>query len=157
MAKGLKLTKEQEYMFHSNLVPAAYLRRISKQEKYEEKTKMRNRADEIEKKGLELFSDEQKSSVLKSAKDAANMYQRSSSVVEGRNSSLSLKNHSMKKLTSKKLSILTTIQNYYVKDNDGKTAAERFFNKSHSSLSKYLIGNVLPTPRACYKSREKLN
>ena len=157
IVKELKLTKEQEYIFHANLVPAAYLRRISKQEKFEEKTKMRNRADEIEKKGLELFSEEQKCSILKSAQEAANMYQRSSSVVEGRNSSLSLKNHSMKRLTAKKLSILTIIQNYYVKDNDGTTAAERFFNKSHSSLSEYLIGSVLPAPRAYYKSKVKLN
>ena len=63
----------------------------------------------------------------------------------------------MKRLTAKKLSILTIIQNYYVKDNDGTTAAERFFNKSHSSLSEYLIGSVLPAPRAYYKSKVKLN
>ena len=157
IVKELKLTKEQEYVFHSNLVPAAYLRRISKRGKQGEKTKMMNRADEIEKKGLELFSEDQKNSLLKSAKDASNMYQRSSSVVEGRNSSLSLKNHSMKKLTSKKLSILTIIQNYYVKDNDGTTAAERFFNKPHSNLAEYLIGNVLPAPRAYYKSKQSLN
>ena len=157
IVKELKLTKEQEYIFHSNLVPAAYLRRISKQEKQDEKIKMMNRADEIEKKALELFSEWQKSNILRSAKDAANMYQRSSSVVEGRNSSLSLKNHAMKKLTAKKLSILTIIQNYYVKDNDGTTAAERFFNKPHSNLAEYLIGNVLPAPRAYYKSKEKIN
>ena len=52
-------------------------RRIYKQEKSEEKIKMRNRADELERKGLESFSDEQKNNILKSAKDAANIYQRS--------------------------------------------------------------------------------
>jgi hypothetical protein len=95
MVKALKLTKEQEYLFHANLVPAAYLRRVSKQEKSDEKMKIRTRADEIEKKGLELFSDEQKNIILKSAKDAADMYQRSSSVVEGRNSTLSLQNQAL--------------------------------------------------------------
>ena len=142
-------------MFHSNLVSAAYLRRISKYEKSFEKIKIKRRADELEKKGLKLFSEDQKETILKYANDAANMYQRSSSIVEGRNSSLSLKNHSMKKLTTKRLSVLTIIQNYYVKKTDGTTAAERFFEQAHSNLSDYIIENVLPAPRAYFKTVDK--
>ena len=155
IVRELRLTKEQEYSFHSNLVSAAYLRRISKYEKSSDKIKIKNRADELEKKGLELFAEDQRENILKSAKDAANMYQRSSSVVEGRNSSLSLKNHSMKRLTSKRLSVLTIIQNYYVKNTEGTTAAERFFEQAHSNLSDYIIENVLPAPRAYFKKLVK--
>jgi hypothetical protein len=153
MVKIFKLTKEQEYYFHSYLVPSAYLNRISKHEKAKERIEIINRADELERKGLELFSEEQRKNILKSAIDAANIYQRSSSIVEGRNSSLSLKNHSIKKLTSKRLSVLTIIQNYYVKNIDGNTAAERFFEQHHSNLVDYIVENVLPAPRAYYRNK----
>lgn len=40
----------------------------------------------------------------------------------------------MKNLTAKRLSVLTIIQNYYLKNIDRTTAAELFFGQSHSNL-----------------------
>ena len=79
------------------------------------------------------------------------MFQRSSSIVEGRDGSLSLKHHSMHKISEEKLAVLTILQNYFSMSEDGTTAAERFFEQKHPSLNEYVINNVKPAPRAYYK------
>ncbi len=57
----------------------------------------------------------------------ANLFQRSSSCVEGRNGQLSLCHHSLHRLRPKRLAALTVLANYFHRRRDGSTAAERFF------------------------------
>jgi len=61
------------------------------------------------------------------AQQAADVFQRSSSCVEGRNGQLSLRHHGLRELTTSKLKALRTIHNYVIEREDGTTAVERFF------------------------------
>jgi hypothetical protein len=57
------------------------------------------------------------------AKECVNLFQRSSSCVEGRNGQLALRHHNLHRLNERTLGALTTIHNFYLKRNDGTTAA----------------------------------
>lgn len=63
------------------------------------------------------------------AQECAELFQRSSSCVEGRNGQLSLKHHALHHLTKRKLRALTVLHNYFVRRPDGTTAAERFYDQ----------------------------
>ena len=89
------------------------------------------------------------------AKNCANLFQRSSSCVEGRNGYLSLRHHSSHQLSDKKLSVLTIIHNYFIRRLDGTTAAERFFEEKSADLFGYLLDN-LELPARPAKSRKAL-
>ncbi len=80
------------------------------------------------------------------ARECAQLFQRSSSNVEGRNGVLSLLQHGLHKLSSRKLNALTVIHNYFIRRPDGTTAAQRFFCQSHADLFEHLL-TVLPPPR----------
>ena len=89
------------------------------------------------------------------AKDCANLFQRSSSCVEGRNGYLSLRHHSSHHISDKKLRVLTIIHNYFIKRPDGTTAAERFFEEKPTDLFAYLLDN-LNLPARPAKPRKEL-
>ena len=79
------------------------------------------------------WTEEQKSLLMIAGKELAEVFQRSSSCVEGRNGVLSLNHHRLN---------LTIVHNFDVRRSDGTTAAERFFGKQHDSLFEFLIDNV---------------
>lgn len=79
------------------------------------------------------------------ARQAANIFQRSSSCVEGRNGQLSLRHHGLRELTPSKLQALRTIHNYVILRPDGTTAAERFFGSKPRDLFAWLL-EQLPMP-----------
>jgi hypothetical protein len=85
--------------------------------------------------------------MIKIAKECANLFQRSSSCVEGRNAQLSLHHHGFHRLSTTKLKGLTVIHNYYLKRPDGTTAAERFFENKPIDLFDYLLNNMTLPPR----------
>ncbi len=72
----------------------------------------------------------------------AELFQRSSSCVEGRNGRLSLHHHGIHRLRGDKLRCLTIIHNYFLEHPDGSTAAERFFGAAPDSLVDYLVTSV---------------
>src|SRR5262249_33538613 len=64
------------------------------------------------------------------ATQLADVFQRSSSNVEGRNRYLSLRNHALRGLDPpRKRTCLTAIHNFFLTRADGTTAAERFFGQ----------------------------
>ena len=77
----------------------------------------------------------------------ANLFQRSSSCVEGRNGQLSLCHHSLHRLRPKRLAALTVLANYFHRRRDGTTAAERFFGAPPSDLFEWLVSHVSSPPR----------
>ena len=79
------------------------------------------------------------------ARQAANIFQRSSSCVEGRNGQLSLRHHGLRELTPSKLQALRVIHNYVIRRPDGTTAAERFFGSKPRDLFEWLL-EQLPMP-----------
>ena len=83
------------------------------------------------------------------AGECADLFQRSSSAVEGRNGQLSLYHHGRHRLSERKLAALTAVHNFYVRRADASTAAERFFGRAHAPLFVQLIDRVPlpPQPR----------
>jgi hypothetical protein len=84
------------------------------------------------------------------AQTCADLFQRSSSCVEGRNGQLSLKHHALHQLSSRKLQALTVLQNYATRRADGTTAAERFYGTAPRDLFATLLDrlSVPARPRA---------
>ncbi len=90
------------------------------------------------------------------ALECAQIFQRSSSCVEGRNGQLSLKFHAFRRLTAHTLTVLTVLHNFFIRRADGTTAAERFFEQKPRDLFTWLLDKVeLPRPRKNHKRRAK--
>ena len=77
------------------------------------------------------------------AKTLAEVFQRSSSNVEGCNGYLALRNHQLRGLDhpSKRI-CLTAIHNFFLTRTDGTTAAERFFGQKPRSMFAAILAAV---------------
>jgi hypothetical protein len=89
------------------------------------------------------------------ARQCAELFQRSSSCVEGRNGKLSLFHHGQTRLSEKRLQTLTVVHNYVVKRADGSTAAERFFGHKQRDAFSWLLERLPELPRPAAKRRKK--
>ena len=78
--------------------------------------------------------------------DCADLLQRSSSCVEGRNGQLSLRHHSLHRITPARLQALTAVHNYFIHRPDGMTAAERFFGTAPADFPTASAGTCLRDP-----------
>lgn len=78
----------------------------------------------------------------KAAIECAQLFQRSSSCVEGRNAQLALRHQGIHRLNDRQLKAYTIMHNYYIRRRDGTTAAERFFNAKPNDLFEYLLDHV---------------
>ena len=81
------------------------------------------------------------------ASDCADLFQRSSAAVEGRNGQLSLFHHGCHRLSARKLAALTAVHNFYIRRADQTTAAERFFGQAPPPLFEQLLERVPLPPR----------
>ena len=87
------------------------------------------------------------------AKACADLFQRSSSCVEGRNGHLSLLHHSMHRLRASRLKALTAVNNYFIERPDGTTAAERFFGAKPTDMFEWLLDHLdIPSRPASKRS-----
>jgi hypothetical protein len=85
----------------------------------------------------------------------ADLFQRSSSCVEGRNGRLSLFHHGLHALSTRKQAALTVVHNYYVIRSDGTTAAQRFFGSAHDDLFEHLLRQIPHPPRPAKRRPRK--
>ena len=85
---------------------------------------------------------------------ASQLFQRSSSCVEGRNGQLSLRHHGLREISPRKLRVLGVLHNFVIKRSDGSTAANRFFGQKHLELFPWLLEHMQlpPQPRQKTKS-----
>jgi len=76
-------------------------------------------------------------------------FHRASSSVEGRNGYLAFIHHANKGIPEKRKKVLTVIHNFDIRRADGKTPAQRLFNKDFPSLFEFILDNIgeLPRPR----------
>jgi len=81
------------------------------------------------------------------AAECADLFQRSSSCVEGRNGQLSLHHHGRHRLSDRKLAALTAVHNFPIRRADGTTAAERFFGRAPEPLFEQVLARVPLPPR----------
>jgi hypothetical protein len=161
--EALSLAPEVEKAMHHNLIPAIYLHLVA------EKTQDVEQHPVLQRKSEELLAPllssdgpladlviEEKVVIETVAQECAQLFQRSSSCVEGRNGYLALYHHSLHRLGDRKLAALTTVHNYFVKRQDGTTAAERFFGSKPRDLFGWVLNQVdLPGYPARKRSQPK--
>jgi hypothetical protein len=94
---------------------------------------------------LGLLPPEQMAAVQAVVQECAAIFQRSSSCTEGRNGQLSLYHHGLHSLSDRKLKALTILHNYFIRRDDGTTAAERFFGAKPPDLFDWLLAHI-PMP-----------
>ena len=145
----MNFTDEENVIMQEHLIPGFYLASIAEKEK-----------DEVRREGIQRQSDKllavigqqdgaiegltrHKTDILiKSAKECAQFFQRSSSCVEGRNAQLSLRHHGIHRLSDTHLQAQTIIHNFHIKREDDTTPAMRFFESEHGNLFDHLLTNM---------------
>jgi hypothetical protein len=98
----------------------------------------------------------QREALEREAAWCADLFQRSSSCVEGRNGQLALRHHHLHQLRPGKLKVLTILHNYLIRRPDGTTAAERFFGSRPRDLFEYVLDRLdVPARPAAPRSNRK--
>jgi len=147
--EALALPPAVERAVYDHLIPAIYLDRVS------EKVTEASQRHALKKKVAELLAILHSATspltgvapadlhtIEQVAQECAELFQRSSSCVEGRNGQLALRHHSLHRIRDQKLAALTTVHNYFVQRSDGTTAAERFFGAKPGNLFDWVLERV---------------
>lgn len=142
-------TAEVTAWLREQLLPGLYLERTAaKAGTAAERQRLRERAAEIVARARSpdgvwgTLSETERELVEREAGRCADLFQRSSSCVEGHNGQLSLRHHGLHRLTPRKLAALRVLHNFLVERPDGTTAAERFFGARPRPLFDWLLSRV---------------
>jgi len=143
---ALELSTQQATAVKQHLVPAAYLdRAASKATPADTRPELRDLAAQLRadsEQSLVGLNAEQRPLVERVVQDCADLFQRSSSCVEGRNGQLALRHHSLHRISATRLAALTVVHNYFIKRPDGTTAAQRFFEAKPDDLFTWLLDHT---------------
>ena len=154
---ALNVTLPQAQVVKQTLVPAAYLdKAATKAKSADSRPPLMDLAERLEADAqpvLAELSEEQRTTIAKAARDCADLFQRSSSCVEGRNGQLSLCHHSLHHIAPARLEALTAVHNYFIQRSDGTTAAERFFGNQPADLFTWLLENLEMPARPASKRK----
>ena len=146
----------------ADLIPGRYLARAAeKAEDASERHRLRELSEKILARARSptgvwgTLSPEQRLDLERKAQACADLFQRSSSCVEGRNGHLALKHHALHQFTTRKLQALTVLHNYVMRRADGTTAAERFYGAAPRDCFTWLLDRlaVPARPRAGRRAR----
>jgi hypothetical protein len=156
---GWQLSATVTTWFREELLPGLYLEQAAeKVSTSAERQRLRARAVEILARARSpdgvwgTLSQTERAELEAKARQCANLFQRSSSCVEGRNGQLSLRHHGLHRLTARKLGALRVLHNFLVERPDRTTAAERFFGARPQPLFPWLLAR-LPLPERPRTSR----
>ena len=152
--EALDLTPDLEQAVLTQLIPGLYLERVARRSTH---AADRHRLTALSTQllqpvrqpthPLQALAPARRAHLEAVAAGCADLFQRSSSCVEGRNGHLSLYHHGSHRLSDRKLAALTALHNFYVRRPDGTTAAERFFGRAHPPLFEQVLAHVdLPPP-----------
>ena len=147
--RQLALTPPVSYALHAQLIPSCYLERVAQSRTVHAGEPLRELAKRLRMPlfepggALAELSEGQQSQLNQQAQELAEVFQRSSSNVEGRNGYLSLRNHQLRGLDRpRKRECLTAIHNFFLTRADGTTAAERFFSQKPRSMFAAILQSV---------------
>ncbi len=139
--RQLDSTPPASYAMHAPLIPAYSLDRVAQTRTVTEGEPLRELAERLRAPlfgatgVLSQISPEVLGHLHHKAQTLADVFQRSSSNVEGRTGDLSLCNHQLRGLgLPRKRECLTTMHNFFLTRADGTTAAERFFGQKPRSM-----------------------
>ncbi len=156
--EALNLAPEIEAAVHRQLIPAIYLERVAERSRdAEARRSLRRTSAELlaplrqDDSPLGGLDEPTVHDIETVAGECADLFQRSSSCVEGRNGQLSLHHHGRHRLSDRRLAALTAMHNFFLRRPDGTTAAERFFGKPPDPLFDYLLAHLKPPPRPARK------
>jgi len=159
--KELRLAAQIEDVVLKELIPALYLERAARKlQTAEDRARMmavyQPMLERIRAPGAAVgqLPSEDRARIERVAEQAADLFQRSSSCVEGRNGQLALRHHSLHRLSNGKLGALTVVHNYYLTRRDRTTAAERFFGTKSRDLFGWLVDRLdVPARPAAKRSK----
>lgn len=147
--RQLDLAPPASYAMHAHLIPAYYLERVASTRTVTQGEPLRARAARLRTPlfapggALSHLTLAEQSQLKAEATKLADVFQRSSSNVEGRNGYLSLRNHQLRGLDRpRKRECLTAVHNFLLTRPDGTTAAERFFGQKPRSMFAAILGAV---------------
>ncbi len=145
----LNLTPPVSYALHAHLIPSFYLDRVAQTRTAYAGEPLRELAERLRTPlcepggALAELSEAEQSALQQQAKELAEVFQRSSSNVEGRNGYLSLRNHQLRGLDHpRKRECLTAVHNFLLTRPDGTTAAERFFGQKPRAMFAVILESV---------------
>jgi hypothetical protein len=155
---ALALEPDLETMVYTHLLPAMYLRRVA------DKTQNAGRRQQLRVRAATLLapaltrdgpwargSHHTLREVDQVVAECVEVFQRSSSCVEGRNGQLAFRRHALHRISPRRLAALTVVHNYYLKRSDGTTAAERFFGTAPQDVFTWLLERVTLPGRPAQK------
>jgi Family of unknown function (DUF6399) len=157
----LELGPEAEQALRQDLIASCYWEMASAKEKApQERQRLKELAQRLKEKAwaeggvLARLSPGQQQEAQRVARQCAELFQRSSSCVEGRNGRLSLFHHGQTRLSDKRLQALTAVHNYVVRREDGSSAAERFFGNKQRDAFSCLLQRMPDLPGPAAKRRK---
>ena len=143
------LTQPESYALHAHLIPLLYLERVASTRTVTAGKPLRELAERLR---TPLFAPDgafgalspvEQDQLKDKAQTLAEVFQRSSSNVEGRNGYLSWRNHQLRGLDHpRKRACLTAMHNFFLTRTDGTTAAERFFEQKPRSMFAAILASV---------------
>ncbi len=159
--EALNLPPVLDAALREQLIPAIYLDRVAERSTHaEQRHALRALSTQLleplrqPQHPFQTLASRSASASNRSLLECADLFQRSSSCVEGRNGQLSLHHHGHHRLTDRKLAALTAIHNFFIRRPDGTTAAERFFGRPPAPLFEQLLERM-PLPPAPARRRPR--
>jgi hypothetical protein len=144
--QALNLAPAIEEALLNELIPALYLQRVAERSAHAEQ-RHRLRALSAQRLAplkqpahpIQSLDAETREHLEQIAWECADLFQRSSSCVEGRNGFLALYQHGHHRLSPRKQQVLTALHDFALRRPDDTTAAERFFAQPHPSLFEQVL------------------
>ena len=147
--ENLGVSEKERTLMSDYLIPGFYLQQAARKEKdTERKISISNKSRQLlsmannQSGPFTGYSENDIERLKKASNECAQIFQRSSSPVEGRNAQLSLRHHGIHRLSDCHLKAQTAVHNYYIKRRDGTTPAERFFEAKHQDLFEWLLNRM---------------
>jgi hypothetical protein len=147
--RQLDLAPPVSYAMHAPLIPSYYLERVASTRTVAQGEPLRALGERLRTPLLDsggalgALSPMEHNQLKHKAKTLAEVLQRSSANVEGRNGDLSLRNHQLRGLDHpRKRACLTAVHNFCLTRPDGTTAAERLFGPKPRSMFTAILGAV---------------
>jgi len=143
------LAQTESYAMHAHLIPSYYLERVASTRTVTQGEPLRELAERLRTPlcapggTLSALPPAAQDRLKHEASKLAEVLQRSSANVEGRNGYLSLRNHQLRGLDHpRKRACLTAVHHFFLTRPDGTTAAERFFGQKPRSMFAAILASV---------------
>ena len=146
------------YVIHAYIVTQFHLETQARRTSGDDRFALTAAAERLRERVQRAIPDEKRlQECYEVAKFIADLWQRSSSAIEGRNGLLSQRHHGLRGISDRKLRCLTALHNFYARRNDGTTAAERFFGCAHADIFHEAIARCRQIPLALRRQENTEN